>query len=90
MNDLYSWDIGKILQFSSDKRNGPQNKIYCDEFTNVSVLYHCYTKSDGCYTKYKLHTDTIVHEYLPMTCYLCMVHRCELKINCFTESHVSD
>lgn len=63
INDLYSWDIGKILQFSSNKRNGPQNKIYCDEFANVSTLCHWYTKSDGRDTKYKLHTDVIVHEY---------------------------
>ena len=61
INDGYSWDIGKILQFSSDKRNGQHNKINCDEFTDVSVLCQWYTQSDGCDTQYsylfKLHNS---------------------------------
>jgi len=83
-NGEYSWDLGKIMQFSGGKRRILYSKVISEEFDQISVLCQwykrCGSKNDD--SKFEIHTDAIVHEYLPLESYLCTVYSCEHKINC--------
>ena len=84
VNTGYSWDLGKIMQFSGGKRRIPYCKVVSEEFDQISVLCQWYKRygSENDDSKFEIHTDAIVHEYLPLVSYLCTVYSCEHRINC--------
>ena len=81
-NSGYSWDLGKILQFFGGRRT-PYCNVISEEFDQISVLCQWYKRcgSDND-SKFEIHNDAIVHEYIPLTSYLCTVYSSEYRINC--------